>query len=222
MPISESAGGVVGNSGVGQKFLSLVLSPYIVTIGLAATYYNWEYARTHGFLPWVFFGEIVPTAKALVWPYFTFHKGDSSGASNPVDAELKKTALTPSQIAEMEAKKLILAINYSQQATYLLNSAPHENLADYPNLSHILAYRRKAIQVGRSVNTDVLNGVYPELGDRFRSEFVEAISLFVHGSDTQSDDELRRSKLLNDEWADWYEGHRKAIEDAINKATGAG
>jgi hypothetical protein len=213
-----SAGGVVGISDVGQRLLSLVLSLYIVTVGLAATYYNWEFARTHGFLPWFFFGEIVPTAKAFVWPYFAFHK---DGTSSPADAELKRTALTPAQIAEMEVKKLILAINYSQQATYLLNSTPHENLADYPNLPEILAYRRKAIEVGRSANMDVLNGVYPELGDRFKGEFVEAISLFVHGSDAQSDDELRRSKVLNDEWAEWYEGHRKAIEDAINKAAGA-
>lgn len=211
----------MGISEVGQKLLSLILSLYVVTVGCAATYYNWEYVRTHGFLPWVIFGEVVPTVKAFAWPYFALHKGDPSGASKPSNAEIKKTALTSAQIAEMEAKKLILAINYSQQATYLLNSTPHENISDYPNLPEILAYRRKAIEVGRSANTGVLNGVYPELGDRFKGEFVEAISLFVHGSDTQSDDELRRSKVLNDEWADWYEGHRKAIEDAINKATGA-
>lgn len=211
----------MSNSEAGQKFLSLILSVYIATVGLAATYYNWEYARTHGFLPWVFFGEMVPTAKALVWPYFAFHKGNSSEKSTPADSELNKNALTPSQIAEMEAKKLILAINYSQQSTYLLNSAPHENLADYPNLAEILAYRRKAIEVGKSANADVLNGVYPELGDRFKGEFVEAISLFVHGCETKSDEELRRSKLLNDEWADWYEAHRKAVEDATNKAIGA-
>jgi hypothetical protein len=160
MSTCVSAGGVVGTSEVGQKLLSLILSLYIVTVGLAATYYNWEYARTHGFLPWVFFGEVVPSAKAFIWPYFAFHKGGSSGTRIPIDVELKKTALTPAQISEMEAKKLILAINYSQQATYLLNSAPHENLADYPNLPEILAYRRKAIEVGRSVNADTLNAVY--------------------------------------------------------------
>jgi hypothetical protein len=221
MLTSVSAGGVVGNSGAGQKLLSLILSLYLATVGLAATYYNWEYVRAHGFLPWAFFGEIVPTAKALVWPYFVFHKGNPSETGNPVDAELRKTALTPGQIVEMEAKKLILAINYSQQATYLLNSTPHQNLADYPNLQEILAYRRRAIEVGKSANTDVLNGVYPELGDRFKGEFVEAVSLFIHRCESQSDDELQRSKLLNDEWADWYEAHRKGIEGATNKAIGA-
>jgi hypothetical protein len=44
------------------------------------------------------------------------------------------------------------------------------------------------------------------------------MSLFVHGYETQSDEELRRSKNLNDEWADWYTANRKAIEDATNAA----
>jgi hypothetical protein len=51
-------------------------------------------------------------------------------------------------------------------------------------------------------------------------DFIEAMSLFVHGCETYSDDELYRSKLLNDQWADWYQAHRKAIEDAANAAIG--
>src|SRR5262249_26124376 len=156
---------------------SFVFSLYVVSIGLAAVYYNWEYARSHSFLQWVFLGEIAPSAKALVWPYFALRNDTSTETAS--DSELKQAALKPQQISEIEAKKLVRAINYSQQATYLLNSAPHENLSDYPNLQEILAYRRKAIEVGKSVNEDVLNSIYPELGDKFKSEFVEAISLFV-------------------------------------------
>ena len=204
----------------GQKLLSLFLSLYMASVGIAAAYYNWEYARANGFLSWVILGEIAPTAKAVVWPYFVLHRGSPAETANS-GTEVEKTRLTPKQISEMEVKKFILAINYSQQGAYLLNSTPHENLADYPNLQDILSYRRKAIEIGKSANTDALNSVYPGLGDKFKDEFVEAMSLFVHGCETQSDEELRRSKLLNDQWADWYGAHRKAIEDAANNAIGA-
>ena len=121
----------------------------------------------------------------------------------------------------MEIKKLILAMNYSQQATYVLNSMPHERLEDYPNLPDILAYRRKAVEVGKAVDPAVLNEVYPELGDKFKDQFVEAVSLFVQGCETGSDEKLSRSKMLNDAWADWYMAHRKAIANASNEAIGA-
>lgn len=211
----------MSNSGGGQRFLSLLLSLYMATVALAATFFNWEYARTHGFFRWVLFGEIVPTSKAVVWPYFVLHRNNYAGAANPDGEELRRTALTPGQISEMEVKKFIVAINYSQQATYLLNSTPHENLADYPNLSEILAYRRKAMEVGNSTDVGVLNSVYPDLGDKFKRGFLEAVTLFVHGCETQSDEELHRSKVLNDDWADWYGEHRKDIEDAANRAIGA-
>jgi hypothetical protein len=33
-------------------------------------YYNWQYAKAHGFADWLFFGEFTATFKALGWPYF--------------------------------------------------------------------------------------------------------------------------------------------------------
>ncbi len=207
-------------SGV-RRLFHLLLLLYIATVGVAAAYYNWEYARTNGFLRWAVLGEVVPTAKALVWPYCILRSHDSAGTATPTTTEIERTRLTKHQIAEMEVKKFILAINYSQQATYLLNSAPHENLDDYPNIKEILADRRKALEVGQAADVNVLNSVFPELGNRFKDEFLEAVSLFVHGYETSSDSDFRRSKLLNDAWADWYMSHRKAIEDAANGAIGA-
>jgi hypothetical protein len=36
----------------------------------AVPYFNCQYAKDHGFLAWLLLGEIVPTLKATVWPYF--------------------------------------------------------------------------------------------------------------------------------------------------------
>jgi hypothetical protein len=204
-----------------NRWLSLALSLYMATVGIAVAYYNWQYARENGFARWAIFGEIVPTAKAIAWPYFALRATAPVAVPSPSKTEVDRTRLTKKQISESEVKKFILAINYSQQATYLLNSSPHENLEDYPNLKDILAYRRKALDVAKAVDPDILNDVFPDLGTRFKNQFVEAVSLFVQGCEKKSDDELSQSKLLNDQWADWYGANRKAIEDAANKAIGA-
>ena len=204
-----------------RKAFALLLSLYIGTAGIATLYFNWQFARTNGFTRWLLLGEIVPTAKGIAWPYFALRTDESADRTHSGQSEIERTTLTHRQISEMEVKKLVLAINYAQQGAYLLNSQPHENLDDYPNLGEILSYRRRAVEVGKSANRDVLNGIFPSLGDKFEDQFVEAMSLFVHGCDSHSDEELHRSKTLNDEWADWYQANRSAIEDASNTAIGA-
>lgn len=41
---------------------ALVLTPYN----------NYMFAKTHGFLSWIFFGEIIATLQALFWPAWFF------------------------------------------------------------------------------------------------------------------------------------------------------
>ena len=41
---------------------------------IPATYYtflfNWYFFLDHGFLAWIFFGEVIATFKGLLWPFF--------------------------------------------------------------------------------------------------------------------------------------------------------
>jgi hypothetical protein len=53
-----------------SKVLANLLSLYMLTVCFAGAYFNWQYAREHGFVPWLLMGEMVPSAKAMVWPYF--------------------------------------------------------------------------------------------------------------------------------------------------------
>ena len=52
--------------------VSLLLGLYAAPVGIFALYYNWVYAQEHGFVKWLFFGEVLATLKALIWPYFVF------------------------------------------------------------------------------------------------------------------------------------------------------
>jgi hypothetical protein len=48
----------------------VVLLGYSLVAFLMLPYYNWQYAKEHGFVAWFLFGEVVATGKAIAWPYF--------------------------------------------------------------------------------------------------------------------------------------------------------
>jgi len=58
------------NQSKGSSFFGGLLVVYGWSAAIAALYFNYLYARDHGFVAWIFFGEIIATLKALIWPYF--------------------------------------------------------------------------------------------------------------------------------------------------------
>lgn len=54
-------------------FLMVLTWIYLISVSLIfVPFYNWQFAKDNGFVKWLVFGEVVPTAKAIVWPYFIF------------------------------------------------------------------------------------------------------------------------------------------------------
>ena len=43
---------------------------WIIGVVITVPYYNWQFAQQHGFAAWMFFGEIIPTIKAIFWPIY--------------------------------------------------------------------------------------------------------------------------------------------------------
>jgi hypothetical protein len=61
------------NSNPFSKFIVVVAVLYFLVASIIfAPLYNWRYARDNGVVKWVLFGEIVATAKAIIWPYYVF------------------------------------------------------------------------------------------------------------------------------------------------------
>lgn len=56
----------------GDSAIEILLVIYGISVMIMATYYNWKYAVEHGFISWVFWGEIIATLKAVIWPFFVF------------------------------------------------------------------------------------------------------------------------------------------------------
>lgn len=57
-----------------DKFLKYLGIIIISIYGLGTIYFgilfNYLYAINHGFVSWLFFGEIIATLKAIIWPYY--------------------------------------------------------------------------------------------------------------------------------------------------------
>src|SRR6266481_4109866 len=43
---------------------------YFLSTILAAAYFNWAYFNEHGFMRWLVFGDVIATAKSVIWPYY--------------------------------------------------------------------------------------------------------------------------------------------------------
>ena len=56
-----------------EKIVTVLLIAYGISVGIFGLYYNYLYAIENGIWAWVFFGEIIATLKALVWPLFEFN-----------------------------------------------------------------------------------------------------------------------------------------------------
>jgi hypothetical protein len=195
------------------KLLTAAFSLYFLGFCVAGTYFNWQFARENGFVTWFFFGEIKPSLKAAVWPYYLFHHG-------AIDTSVPKP-LTETQLARMELKKMIGALNYSQQATALVNSGHSEGgIRQYTNIEKIVEYRRLAYEMGKKANVDILGRIFPGMGTRFRDQFLGAVKLFLAAYDTDSPSLLKQADALDDEWADWYQSNKNAIQAATDKALG--
>jgi len=50
--------------------VTFLLILYLIGFSFSAMYFNWQYAKKHGFMRWLILGEVVSTAEAFAWPYF--------------------------------------------------------------------------------------------------------------------------------------------------------
>jgi len=152
--------------------------------------------------------------------WLTSHPEPEIGKAKPLQA---KSSEVPQAAESRAVRNFALAVQYEQAAADLINKSGTTNIEANPELPVILTYRRKAIEIGKAADRDRLNDIYPDLGEKFQSLFLGALTLFVHSQETGSPTatakkELSRSTLLYDEWVNWYEPLRKDIDAAIQSS----
>ncbi len=171
-----------------QKLIKGVLSLYFIAALLFFTpYYNWQYAKTYGFMKWLFFGEVVATAKAVAWPYFVFVKSDG----------------TVSHVSK--------AIDYRNKATAIINKGgPHQKIS-LADMEEIIGYYKKALAEAKKADIETMNKHYLGFGDHFRSEFIKGLEHFLQSYEKSDMVASIASQALLDKFGNWYQANVNGI-----------
>jgi hypothetical protein len=147
-------------------------------------YYNWEYARENGFVKWLLLGEIVPTFKALGWPYFIFSARSGGHAAS--------------------LQHLARSIEYKNESTRMVNKSLASEQIEPSDTAYILSTMRKALEEARLVDTRALNETHPGFAAHFRREYVKGLEAYIEGCEQSHDDKRLEGMILLDAWGDWY------------------
>jgi hypothetical protein len=192
--------------------LGIVLQLYVASVFVAVPYYNWEYAREHGFTDWLVWGEIVPTGKAFAWPYYAMHR------SKPLEEKSAIVPLSQRQINRMNIMSADRAIASAQQATYVTNTREQGSALTSEQKRKVIEYSTEALESGDATDEEALNKIYPEFGTRFKRDFCGSLRFFVSGLRTGSINDLAKSNELDHAWGQWANENRKQIAAAMNLA----
>ena len=66
---------------------NLLIAAYFIGFMISALVFNWQYSKSSSFVEWLFLGELVPTAKAIIWPYYIIGGGIAREAAPPVTSQ---------------------------------------------------------------------------------------------------------------------------------------
>ncbi len=195
MRVIINAGGVI---------ISVVFGLYIAVSGMFVPYYNWQYAREHGFAKWLAFGEIIPTYKALAWPYFEFFQS-SSGAVLPSQKDWSAQEITNS-------RHFIRSIQADLQSKQLARDHVFTGLT-FAERNKILVLKETALSEVRLVDQYTLRKMHPDLPRHVAEEYIPGLENLIRFLTSPNDDEeaAKKGTELFDNWVDWWNANKDAI-----------
>jgi hypothetical protein len=186
-------------SGVGALLsatLVLVSCIYSIGVTISIPYFNWCYARDNGFASWLFFGEIVATGQAVIWPVYAF-SGDSESDWTDEDRENFK-----------HFKRMSDAM---QQSARIINSGPSGEFSviESADARALVSLYAIALQEAELVDPALLAKAHPDLPAHFQTEllpFIQSVNAARVGVAEQME-----AQMLLDDWVDWYNANRRVI-----------
>ena len=178
-----------------QNIFTGVIYFYIMVASIVfVPYYNWKYAKTHGFVKWICFGEVVATAKAAVWPYYVFSYVFSSTPVNRYDSP-DDNHFRNSKIALSEA---MIILNKVED----VSKFPPDLKAKFEDLL------RLAIAEANQVQPLNLKKVHPDYPDMYKKKVIYGMSVILKGVEADDRALVLAGAFELNEFADWIEAHQ--------------
>lgn len=189
---------VEGNrlSDLAKHGLFSVLSLYFITVVLAIPYFNWQYAKKNGFLSWLFFGEVVATAKAVVWPYYAF-AGQVSAAEDSHDRA--EGHFANSRRASHEALTIVSRFDG-------VMALPAKEIAE------VVKLLEASVAEAELVDDSFLDKVHPEFRQRFREEYTASLRNLAHGLQASDKVKLILAVSTYNSFSDWASSHNDELK----------
>jgi hypothetical protein len=169
-----------------------ILQVYTVSIMLAVPYMNWQYAKDHGFISWLLFGQVVATAKATAWPYFA---ASSWGGDDYGDMDLH---FVNSRRASHEALLLI------DRADGLMGLSPSQK-------QEVVSLLRASVDEARLVSKAYLQKVHPDFPEQFNSGYVYPLRTLLEGFETNSTTKQIMAVSAYNNFSKWASDHGKEL-----------
>jgi hypothetical protein len=203
-PAADATSSMEPQRSPGKSVVSAVLNCaiYVYLIGtmISAPYFNWCYARDNGFVSWLFFGEIVATAQAAIWPVYAF--------SN--DTKPDWTDEERENIKHFERMS-----DAMQQSTRIVNSGRSGKASVMPpeDARAIASLHALALKEANLVDPAVLAKAHPDLPAHFQSDLLPFLQTMnrVHAGRASLADQLEAHTLF-DKWVDWFNANRTDIK----------
>lgn len=172
---------------------------YVVGVMLSVPYFNWRYARDHGFVSWIFFGEVVATAQSVVWPMYAF-----SQESKPDWSDYERENIRHFNRVSDAIKQSAKIVNFGDQGG--------PSIIPTEDAQAIVSLHAFALKEARLVDANVLAKAHPELPQHFQNQLLPFLQTMnrVHDGTANFNEQVAAHKLF-DAWVDWINTNRSEI-----------
>ena len=165
--------------------LYLISYAYIMGLMGSAVYFNWQYAQDNGFVKWFLLGEIIPTAKAVVWPYYLL-----------------------SEYTDNNKSLVIASLEYHAKANKLLNDGEAFSTIPPQIATEMFNLRKKSLSKAESVDIEKLRKIQNGFAAHYQDEFIAGLKLLIEGHETSDSQKSVEGQYLLLAFDSWYLSER--------------
>ena len=76
----------------------------------------------------------------------------------------------------------------------------------------LIQYGKLALENAQKIDFELLNRLYPELGDKFEDELISGVNLIVKGYEEKNKVMIQEGKSLIEKWGNWFEENIENIK----------
>ena len=155
----------------------------------SALYLNWQYAQGNGFVKWLFLGQIIPTAKAIAWPYYMF--------STPV-----KHYDSPDDNHFRNSKKAFDEALLIVDKVGDVSKLPTDLKAKFADLL------RLAIAEANQVQPSYLQETHPDYPSMYEKKYKYGMSVLLQGIETDDIALVLKGAYTCNGFSDWVRANK--------------